>query len=95
MKIVANIRKPRETEPGEARFCPTCDCVRYDAKFCRTCGGKLVRRLPEPPKCSKCGNELSQYDNYCDQCGVKVEEGEIDEPRRDIGTGQNRQPKVV
>ena len=58
---------------GTGGMCPKCGSKWQMGNYCRTCGVVLIP-YPDPPKCEKCGETLSENDNYCRWCGKKVEE---------------------
>jgi len=55
---------------GKAKRCPRCD-IEVHGKFSRTCGARL-KLLPPPERCNICGEEVSEYDRYCRECGTLI-----------------------
>ena len=53
-------------------YCPTCKKSDVLGKFCYICGATLITKTYSPPIC-ECGGELYEKDNYCRNCGRKVE----------------------
>jgi len=44
-----------------------------DANFCSHCGTKAIDKTKKIYACSVCGQEISEYDNFCHNCGARIE----------------------
>lgn len=62
--------EPAPTPAAATAKCPACGAnVRAGAKFCDSCGAKLVLT------CAKCGATLRADAKFCDACGEPVKQG--------------------
>jgi len=53
-------------------FCKSCGAeTRQEDKFCRGCGGAIVRE-PAEQFCTKCGTRVASDANFCANCGTKA-----------------------
>lgn len=58
-----------EAKKPPTKKCPKCSAdVPADAKFCLSCGAKLVETI----KCPKCNAELPKGAKFCSGCGLKL-----------------------
>lgn len=56
--------------------CPACNAkIPAESVFCTGCGYRLIPEPPVPqgPVCANCGTALSEGQNFCFNCGAKVE----------------------